>query len=65
MKWRLRSRVIVQLKTGESFAGVLMESDRQALVLRQAEHLGGPQGAQPFDGELVVLLGDVRFLQVL
>ena len=62
---RLRERVIVTCKTGESFAGVLFSHDNKALVLRQTEALGvGENGTNvPVDGELIVLLADVAYLQ--
>lgn len=65
LRLRLRSQVIVTLKSGSAFRGVLMESDRQALVVRNAEHLGGPEGATPVDGEIVLMVADVLFIQVL
>lgn len=62
---RLRERVIVTLKSGESFAGVLFSHDKQALVLRDTEALGAGENRTDLrlDGELIVLLADVSFLQ--
>lgn len=62
---RLRERVIVTLKTGEAFAGLLFSHDSKALVLRQTEALGaGERGTNlPLDGELIVLLPDVAYIQ--
>ncbi len=62
---RLRERVIVTLKTGESFAGVLFSHDKQALVLREANALGAGENRADLrlDGELIVLLTDVAYLQ--
>lgn len=62
---RLRERVIVTLKTGESFAGVLFSHDRGALVLRETEALGAAEDRSDvrLDGELIVLLPDVAFIQ--
>lgn len=62
---RLRERVFVTLKTGESFSGVLFSHDDKALVLRQTEVLGaGERGTNlPLDGELIVLLADVAYIQ--
>lgn len=65
LKLRLRSTAIVTLKTGTTFRGVLMEADKQALVLRNVEHLGGPDGVAPVDGEVVLLLADVQFIQMI
>lgn len=62
---RLRDRVVVTLKAGESFAGVLYSHDNKALVLRAVEALGaGERGTNlPLDGELIVLLADVAYIQ--
>jgi small nuclear ribonucleoprotein (snRNP)-like protein len=62
----LRKRVIVTLKTGEAFGGVLFSADSEALVLREAVLLevnGTDRAAQPVDGELLVLRADVAYLQ--
>jgi small nuclear ribonucleoprotein (snRNP)-like protein len=63
---RIRSRVLVSLKTGDAFEGVLWDADRQAFVLRNAAQIGAP-GTAPaaVDGELVVLVADVAYVQVL
>ena len=62
---RLRSRVIVTLHSGESFAGVLVEADEQAWVLREAVAVGvGERGADVVvDGEIVVLSDNVAYAQ--
>jgi hypothetical protein len=62
---RLRERVIVTLKTGESFAGLLFSHDDKALVLRETAALGvGENRADlPLDGELIILIPDVAYLQ--
>lgn len=62
---RVRSTVIVTLKGGTSFRGVLFDHDKDAIVLRNTEHLvEGADRPTPVDGELVVLLADVLFLQL-
>jgi small nuclear ribonucleoprotein (snRNP)-like protein len=61
---RLRSHVIITLKAGQSFRGVLYDHDRDALVLRNTEHLEGQGGPTPVDGELLVLIADVAFIQL-
>jgi small nuclear ribonucleoprotein (snRNP)-like protein len=62
---RLRDLVLVTLKSGESFSGVLYSFDKTALVLRAAEAIG--QGERktnlPLDGELLVLLENVAYIQ--
>lgn len=64
--WALRSRekrtVVVTCKDGTTFRGVLTESDRRCLILKQSQLLSGDAlvGA---DGEVLILLADVGFLQ--
>lgn len=62
---RLRERVIVTTKTGDSFAGLLFSHDTKALVLREAEALGAGERRTnlALDGEIIVLLADVAYIQ--
>lgn len=62
---RLRERVIVTTKAGEAFAGVLYSHDRQAIVLRETQALRAGERSTdlPLDGELIVLLPDVAYIQ--
>ena len=62
---RVRERVIVTLKSGDSFVGVLFSHDSKALVLREAEALGAGERRTNvlLDGELIVLLPDVAYIQ--
>lgn len=62
---RFRERVIVTTKAGESFAGVLYSADDKALVLREASAIGAGDNSTdlPLDGELIVLMADVAYLQ--
>lgn len=62
---RLRERVVITLKTGDSFAGVLFSHDSKALVLRETEALGAGEHRTNLmlDGELIVLLPDVAYIQ--
>jgi small nuclear ribonucleoprotein (snRNP)-like protein len=62
---RLRERVIVTTKAGASFAGVLYSHDDKALVLRDTQALGAGDRSTdlPLDGELIVLLPDVAYIQ--
>ena len=65
LKNRLRSEVILTLKGGSSFRGVLFDADREAFVLRNVEHLvERDDRPTPVDGELVVLVADVLFVQI-
>ena len=61
----MRDKVIVTTKDGAAFSGVLFASDNKALVLRAAEALGAAddQSNVPMDGEVIVLLADVAFIQ--
>ena len=64
---RLRERVVVTCKSGDSFAGVLFSHDGKALVLRETEALGAGERRTnlPLDGELIILLADVAYIQKL
>lgn len=65
---RVRARVVLTLKSGESFEGVLWEADATAFVLRNVTALSASTNPEPnvtpVDGELVVLSGDVAFIQI-
>lgn len=62
---RFRDHVIVTVKSGESFGGILYSADNKALVLRQASAMGAADDKSdlPLDGELIVLLPDVAWIQ--
>lgn len=62
---RFREHVAVTLKSGDAFAGILYSADNKALVLRQAEAVGAGENKTnlPLDGELILLLADVAWLQ--
>lgn len=66
LRSRLRRRVLVTLKTGDAFDGVLFDADGQALVLRNASQVGVVNRGTPVpvDGEVLVLLEDVAYLQL-
>lgn len=65
LRSRLRSQVFVTMHDGSSFGGVLWEADDKALVLRNAQALSaGPDSTNlPLDGEVVLLMFDVAFIQ--
>lgn len=67
LRTRTRRRVIVTLKTHEAFQGTVTEADTQSLVLQGCTyHEPGPDGGgTPVDGEVVVLLADVAYLNYL
>jgi small nuclear ribonucleoprotein (snRNP)-like protein len=64
---RRRRRVIVTLKDGQAFSGVLYSTDHEALVLREAEALAyGPKRENVIvEGEALLLRAEVAYLQVL
>ena len=57
--------MIVTVKGGESFKGVLFDFDGRALVLREALAMGVGQRQSdiPIDGEMVILWDEVTFVQ--
>lgn len=65
LRSRLRERVLVTTKDGAAFSGVMFESDDKALVLREAEAVGAGENKSnlPLDGEILVLLWDVAYIQ--
>lgn len=65
LKQRLRHRVIVTLRSGEAFDGVLWEADGTAWVLRNAAALAaGQRGTNvALDGEVVLLVSEISYAQ--
>lgn len=65
LKSRVCEQFLVTTKSGQAFAGVLWEIDDRALVLRNTQAVGaGENGIDlPLDGELVVLLSEVSYMQ--
>lgn len=60
---RMSNEVIVTLKSGDSFSGVMYERDALCLVLRNAVDLQ-PQAPVPVDGELLVHWAEVAYVQL-
>lgn len=60
---RERKQWVVTLKSGEAFRGVLTDHDTGCLVLSSAEHYSDPLTPIPVDGEVVVLLSDIKYAQ--
>jgi len=56
--------VVVTTKTKHSFRGVLWRRRWGYLVLRNAEMLRDRAAASPVDGELVIEVANVDFIQV-
>lgn len=63
---RTAARVIVTLKSGASFGGVLFAVDDRVWVLREAAAIGAGEHRSNLlvDGELLVLAGDIAYVQV-
>lgn len=59
---RLRKEVVVTLKSGSAFRGLLAAADRDAVVLVSATFVKAAE-AVPVDGEVIVLRADIDFLQ--
>lgn len=57
-----RRRALVTLLSGETFDGVLVASDRDALVLGSAAIAAEDQ--VPIDGEIVLLREQIAYLQL-
>lgn len=63
---RLRSRVLVTLKTGEAFSGLLYATDGEAIVLREATAVAFGSRAEnvPVEGEALILRCDIAYMQL-
>lgn len=63
---RLRKRVIVTLKSGAAFGGVLFDADEVAWVVRDASAIGAGEHRSNLvvDGELLVLVADIAYVQL-
>jgi hypothetical protein len=61
----LKERVLVTLKSGEGFDGVLLRLDRKSWELVQAKALGvGERGADvPVNGALIIPAENVAYVQ--
>jgi hypothetical protein len=62
---RISEKVIVTLKQGQAFEGVLWDADDKCWVLRNAEAIGAGKGGGPLslDGEVLVLTGEILHVQ--
>jgi small nuclear ribonucleoprotein (snRNP)-like protein len=65
LRQHLRHNVLLTLKTGESFRGVLFAADSEAVVLRNCEAVGVGENRTnvTVDGELLLLRPDIAFMQ--
>jgi small nuclear ribonucleoprotein (snRNP)-like protein len=59
---RRHAPLVVTLKSGSAFRGVLAASDRHAIVLHSAEALD-KTASTPVDGEIIVPWADVKYMQ--
>lgn len=62
LRARARKPVVVTLKSGATFKGALLTSDRDALVLKSAQAIGDT--VVSVDGELVLLRSEVDYIQL-
>lgn len=62
---RISEKVILTLKQGQAFEGILWDADDKVWVLRSAEAIGAAKGGAslPLDGEVLVLTGDILHVQ--
>lgn len=58
----LRVEFLVEMKTGQTWRGVLVEADEHTLSLLSASHITR-DGAVPVDGQLFLPRADVAFIQ--
>jgi hypothetical protein len=65
LRERLCDKVVITLKTGPSFSGVLFKVDDRAVILRDTQALGAAHNGDHLavDGELVLFRTDIEYLQ--
>lgn len=65
LRERLCDKVVVTLKSGSAFAGVLFKADDRVVILRDTQALGAaPSGDHvAVDGELILFRSDIDFMQ--
>ena len=63
LRGRYRSTVIVTLRTGMAFRGVLFDADASSVVLRKAHAMDGSNAPLPVDGEVLIDRSQVEFYQ--
>lgn len=62
--WPVRTRVVVSLKSGKGFRGVLAEISEDLMILRNAELVDESEHRTQVDGEVFIERVDVDFVQV-
>lgn len=64
LRGRLRHIVVVEVRTGETFRGLLAECDERTILLRNTESVGAADQASILvDGELMLPRDDVKWIQ--
>lgn len=63
LRGRHRRKVIITCKDGGSWRGVLWQSDRRMVVLRNTDRLSSSDGSVAVDGEVLLHRADIEFLQ--
>lgn len=59
-----RETVIVNIKSGKAFRGVLWQRTAGFLVLKRTEMMRPREAPLPIDGDTLIPFGDVEFMQV-
>jgi small nuclear ribonucleoprotein (snRNP)-like protein len=60
---RLLDYVVVSLKSGTTFGGVLYVEDDGAVILAKAEQYNPDRTRTPADGEIILLRSDIDYIQ--
>lgn len=61
---REREQIVVTMKTGETFSGVLWEETEREIILRGAAGVSMDRGNDiGIDGELLVFVSDIAYVQ--
>lgn len=61
---QMRRQVVLELRSGETFRGVVLAVDGRSITLGSVESLIATQTEPvPVDGELLIPRGDVKFMQ--
>lgn len=63
LRRRLKEQVVVTLKSGATFSGVLTECDRHVWILRNAASVGPPSNGAIVDGELILRTEEIDYCQ--
>lgn len=61
---RLRKQVIVTLKDGAAFAGILFDVDPELVILRNTASISDHGERVPVDGEVILPRTEIAFIQL-